>query len=226
MTLVVEGLVCFDNVDDGRLLRGHLRALRLPRLRAAASKMLPLSGNCDVAQRANSPPGGLAAAQGPEPEEERQTSAKLHELASIIAGLGETERVLVVSPLKALLHDAQAEMAKLGVTLAILQGGAVEQQAALKSWERGACKGLLSDPDLPALSLSQASAVVFLSPMLTDTQFTQAAGRVVRQGSLHASVRVIVLGAANTIEDEDAEKVARFRAIAERSAPSAASSGA
>ena len=61
--------------------------------------------------------------QEPEPEEERQTSAKFHELAGIIAGFGETERVLVVSPLKALLNDAQAEMAKLGVTLAILQGG-------------------------------------------------------------------------------------------------------
>ena len=72
----------------------------------------------------------------------------------------------------------------------------------------------------------QASAVVFLSPMLTVTQFTQAAGRVVRQGSLHASVRVIVLGAANTIETEDSEKVERFRRIAERSAPSAGSSGA
>ena len=72
----------------------------------------------------------------------------------------------------------------------------------------------------------QASAVVFLSPMLTVTQFTQAAGRVVRQGSLHASVRVIVSGAANTIETEDSEKVERFRRIAERSAPSAGSSGA
>ena len=62
--------------------------------------------------------------------------------------------------------------------------------------------------------------------MLTDTQFTQAAGRVVRQGSLHSSVRVIVLGAANTIETEDAEKVERFRRIAERSSPAASSLGA
>ena len=76
------------------------------------------------------------------------------------------------------------------------------------------------------MNLSQASAVVFLSPMLTDTQFTQAAGRVVRQGSLHSSVRVIVLGAANTIETEDAEKVERFRRIAERSSPAASSLGA
>ena len=44
-------------------------------------------------------------------------------MAGIIAGLGETKRVLVVLPLKALLNDAQAEMAKLCVTLAILQGG-------------------------------------------------------------------------------------------------------
>jgi len=32
-----------------------------------------------------------AAAQEPEPEEERQSSAKFHELAGIIAGLGETK---------------------------------------------------------------------------------------------------------------------------------------
>ena len=53
-----------------------------------------------------------------------------------------------------------------------------------------------------------------------------AGGAGPRQGSLHASVRVIVLGAANTIEDDDAEKLERFQAIAERSAPSAGSSGA
>ena len=41
-----------------------------------------------------------------------------------------------------------------------------------------------------------------------------------------SSVRVVVLAAANTIEDDDAEKLERFRAIAERSAPSAGSSGA
>ena len=98
----------------------------------------------------------------------------------------------------------------------------MEQQATLRAWQGGGYKGLLSDPDLPSLNLSEASTVVFLSPMLTETQFTQAAGRVVRQGSLHASVRVIVLGAANTIEDEDAGKLERFRAIAERSEPSGA----
>ena len=82
----------------------------------------------------------------------------------------------------------------------------MEQKATLKSWERGACKGLLSDPDLPALSLSQASIVVLLSPMLTDTQFTQAAGWVARQGSLLPAC---------------ADKIERFRRIA--SAPSAGS---
>ena len=99
----------------------------------------------------------------------------------------------------------------------------MEQKAMLKSWERGACKGLLSDPDLPAFSLSQPSIVVFLSPMLTDTQFTQAAAWVVRQGSLRASAPVIVLGAANRIETEDAEKIARFRRIASASSAGGAS---
>ena len=99
----------------------------------------------------------------------------------------------------------------------------MEQKATLKSWEREACKGLLSDPDLPALSLSQANNVVFFSPMLTDTQFTQAAAWVVRQGSLHASAPVIVLGAANSIETEDADKIARFRRIVSASSAGGAS---
>ena len=79
----------------------------------------------------------------------------------------------------------------------------------------GGFKGLLSDPGLPALNLSEASTVVFLSPMLTDTQFVQAAGRVVRQGSYHARVRVIVLAAAQSTETEDATRVDRFRQLSQ-----------
>ena len=158
----------------------------------------------------------LASSQDTAPEdEERQTSGKFYELAKIIRGLGETERVLVVSPLKTMLDDVRKEMAKLGVPLAILCGGAVEQQNTLKAWQTGGFKGLLSDPDLPALNLSEASTVVFLSPMLTDTQFVQAAGRVVRQGSHHASVRVIVLAAAQSTETEDAARVDRFRQLSQ-----------
>ena len=82
----------------------------------------------------------------------------------------------------------------------------------------GGFKGLLSDPDIPALNLSEASTVVFLSPMLTDTQFVQAAGRVVRQGSHHASVRVIVLAAAQSAEAQDAARVDRFRRLSQQGA--------
>ena len=127
---------------------------------------------------------------------------------------GETERVLVVSPLKTMLDDVRKEMSKLGVPLAVLRGGAVEQQSTLKAWQTGGFKGLLSDPEIPALNLSEASTVVFLSPVLTDTQFLQAAGRVVRQGSLHQRVRVVVLGAAQSAETEDAARIERFRKIA------------
>ena len=154
----------------------------------------------------------LAASQDAA-EEERQTSAKFYELARIIHGLGATERVLVVSPLRSMLDDVRKEMAKLRVPLAILRGGAMEQQNTLKAWQTGGFKGLLSDPDIPALNLSEASTVVFLSPVLTDTQFAQAAGRVVRQGSHHTSVRVIVLGAAQSAETEDAARIERFRVI-------------
>ena len=111
--------------------------------------------------------------------------------------------MLVVSPLKSMLDDIHSEMVKLGHSLAILRGGVVEQQNTLRAWQAGGFKGLLSDPDIPALNLSEASTVVFLSPQLTDVQFAQAAGRV-----------VIVLGAAGTRETEDAEKIERFRRIA------------
>ena len=117
----------------------------------------------------------------------------------------------MVSPLKSMLDDVREEMAKLGINLAILRGGAVEQQSTLRAWQTGSYKGLLSDPDLPSQNMSEASTVVFLSPQLTDVQFTQATGRVVRQGSFHTQVRVIVMAAAATQETEDAEKIERFR---------------
>ena len=43
-------------------------------------------------------------------------------LARMIHGLGEMERVLVVSPLKSMLNDVRKEMAKLRINLAILRG--------------------------------------------------------------------------------------------------------
>ena len=51
--------------------------------------------------------------------------------------------------------------------------------------------------------------------MLTDTQFVQAVGRVARQGSHHASVRVIVLAAAQSTETEDAARADRFRQLSQ-----------
>ena len=216
----VECPVCFDSVDQYYVARcGHFVCEEcLPRVRGC-----PLCRASNPVWRSGAVlREELAASEDTQAEEQRQTSGKFYELARIIHALGESERVLVVSPLRSMLDDVRTEMSKLGVKLAILRGGAVEQQATLRAWQGGGYKGLLSDPDLPSLNLSEASTVVFLSPMLTETQFTQAAGRVVRQGSLHASVRVIVLGAANTIEDEDAGKLERFRAIAERSEPSGA----
>ena len=112
-------------------------------------------------------------------------------------------------------NDVRKEMAKLGVPLAILRGGAVEQQSTLRAWQTGGFKGLLSDPGIPSINLSEASTVVFLSPMLMDTQFVQAAGRVVRQGSHHASVRVVVLAAVQSAETEDAARVERFRRLSQ-----------
>ncbi len=89
----------------------------------------------------------------------------------------------------------------------------MEQQNTLRAWQGGGFKGLLGDPELPALNLSEASTVVFLSPMLTDTQFVQATGRIVRQGSHHNRVRVVVLGTSASAETDDGARIERFRTI-------------
>ncbi len=147
------------------------------------------------------------------------TSAKLEKLKSIIDGLGETGRALVVAPLKDMLGDVAEEMAKMDVTLAVLSSGATTAiQGTLSRWQRGDAKGLLSHPEIPALNLSEANAVVFLSPILTDTEFIQATGRVVRQGSEAArrgeAVKVIILAANDTIETADLNRIERFQRIA------------
>ena len=88
----------------------------------------------------------LVASQDAAPAEEGQTSAKFSELARIIHGLGESERVLVVSPLRSMLDDVRAQMAKLGVPLAILRGGAMEQQNTLKAWQKWGVQGAPERP--------------------------------------------------------------------------------
>ncbi len=203
----------FDTVNDYFVAQcGHFVCRDcLPQLRGC-----PLCRAQDAVWRSGRVLPELVASQDAAPADEaRQPSAKFSELARILHGLGESERVLVVSPLKTMLDDVRAEMAKLRANLAILRGGAVEQQNTLKAWQSGGFKGLLSDPDLPSLNMSEASTAVFLSPMLTDTQFVQAAGRGVRQGSYHASVRVIVLAAALSAETEDAARVERFRRLSQ-----------
>ena len=116
----IEGLVCFDNVDVYCVATCTHFVCRDSAPQLQKCFLCRLTATWSSGRLLHQEP---AAAQEPEPEEERQSSAKFHELAGIIAGLGETKRVLVVLPLKALLNDAQAKMAKLGVTLAILQGG-------------------------------------------------------------------------------------------------------
>ena len=210
----VECPVCFDSVDEYYVAPcGHFVCREcLPQVRDC-----PLCRTRGAVWRSGRAlRQELAATQEAAPaDEERQTSAKFLELARITHALGETERVLVVSPLKTMLDDVRKEMAKLGINLAILRGGAVEQQNILKAWQTGGFKGLLSDPDLPSINLSEASTVVFLSPTLTDTQFVQAAGRVVRQGSYHVRVRVIVLAAAQSTETEDAARADRLRQLSQ-----------
>ena len=139
-------------------------------------------------------------------------------LKGIIDGISGDGRILVICPLKSMLADVRNEMKKVGVTLAVLDGCTSQLQGTLRRWQKGACKGLLSAPDIPSLNLSEANMIVFLSPLMTDTEYTQATGRVVRQGSdaVHRgeSVRVIILGSKDTVETADLAKIERFKKIA------------
>ena len=151
-------------------------------------------------------------------EKEQKTSGKLMRLKEIIDELSSDGRALVICPLKSMLADIHNEMKKLGVTLAVLGGCTSQLQGTLGRWRKGACKGLLSAPDIPSLNLSEASTIVFLSPLMTDTEYTQATGRVVRQGSdavrRGESVRVIILGSKDTVETADLPTIERFKKIA------------
>ena len=143
--------VCFDTVNDYFVAQcGHFACrMCLPRVRDC-----PLCRARGAAWRSGRAlRQELAASQdAAEPEEVQQTSGKFYELAHIIRGLGETERVLVVSPLRSMLDDVRTEMSKLGVPLAMLRGGAVEQQATLRAWQTGGsracCQTRTSPPSI------------------------------------------------------------------------------
>ena len=102
----VDCPVCFDTNDDYYVAPcGHF----------VCSECLPQVQDCP-----------LCRARGPVWRSGSSLRQQLEaELAKIIHGLGETERVLVVSPLKTMLDDVRKEMSRLGVKLAILHGGAV-----------------------------------------------------------------------------------------------------
>ena len=147
-------------------------------------------------------------------EEEQSTSGKLEELKRILEEMGGAERVLVVPPLQSMLWEVAREMKELGVDLIKLEGSTVDIQNKLRKWQRGGAKGLLAPPELPALNLPQATTIVFLSPILEDTEFIQATGRVVRQGSEADNVKVVILCADGTIEAKDNQRLERFREMA------------
>ena len=137
----------------------------------------------------------------------QKTSGKLMRLKEIVDGIGSDGRILVICPLRSMLADVRSEMKNIGITLAMLDGSTSQLQGTLRRWQKGACKGLLSAPDIPSLNLSEASTIVFLSPLMTDAEYTQATGRVVREGSdgvrRGESVRVFILGSKDTIETNE-----------------------
>ncbi len=66
--------------------------------------------------------------------------------------------------------------------------------------------------DVNALERTRHAAEA--APAWKSSTTRATTGRVVRQGSFHKNVRVIVLGAAGTQETEDEERIGRYRQIA------------
>jgi superfamily II DNA or RNA helicase len=127
------------------------------------------------------------------------TSTKFARLAELIKS-EKDGRMLIISPLVSLLPDIDNEMRKIGLNLVTLSGASAVLQGKLRRWRKGGSHGLLSGPEIPSLNLSEAKTLVFLSPLLADIELIQSCGRVIRQGSLHAEVTVIMLVANDTIE--------------------------
>lgn len=136
------------------------------------------------------------------------TSTKFARLAKLIRKENDG-RMVIISPLTSLLPDIDTEMRKLGLNLVTLSGASAVLQGKLRKWRKGGSHGLLSGPEIPSLNLSEAKTLVFLSPLLTDTECIQSVGRVVRQGSFHKEVTIVWLAASNTIETETLQQRSR-----------------
>ena len=132
-------------------------------------------------------------------QKEMGTSTKFAGLAELIRKENDG-RMVIISPLTSLLPDIDTEMRKVGLNLVTLAGASAVLQGKLRKWRKGGSHGLLSGPEIPSLNLSEAKTLVFLSPLLTDTELIQSVGRVVRQGSFHKEVRIVMLAACDTIE--------------------------
>ena len=100
------------------------------------------------------------------------------------------------------MNDVDREMQTIGLNLITLSGASAILQGKLRKWRKGGSHGLLSGPEIPSLNLSEAKTLVFLSPLLTDTELIQSVGRVVRQGNIHKKVKVVILAANDTIETD------------------------
>lgn len=140
--------------------------------------------NCPVC-RADSPSWTTHAeltAQNQPAVEDPKTSRKLQALMEL---LEDEKPTLVVSPAALLTRvyrelQQHAKLEKLG----ILNGCPKEQLCTLKSWELGKVSTLLVVPDVLGVDLPTSRRIIFISPMLSLIQFRQAAGRVVRQGTV------------------------------------------
>ena len=122
--------------------------------------------------------------EDPERKALSDASSKLCALIGILKDSEPSSRALVVCPaLKWLMHRVASELERAGVIVSHPWGPANDQVRVSRRWERGAYDGLLRDTDVLGVSLSAASKVIFLSPLISPQSFRQAASRVVRQGN-------------------------------------------
>lgn len=149
----------------------------------------------------------------------KTTSSKLQALTRILGDLEAWERVLVVCPAGELLKDVHAELVKAGCLLGRLDGPPAEQERTLRTWNAGRLRGLLCIPGVLGIDLSGVSTIVFLSPVMSDEAFRQAAARAVRQGNdavrSSRAVRVVILCYAGSEETVHEERLRRLEGVAE-----------
>jgi len=203
----VECPVCFEEASafDVACCGHAVCAACLPPLLASDAP-------CPVCRHA--PPNwcslaNLCAAKGPGPS---LTSSKIGATLALLRG--RAVPTLIVCPAELLLA-VHAEFLKENEQVGVLHGPPREQERTLLAWERGRLASLLCVPEVLGVDLPSSRRIIFLTTLITPTQFSQAAGRVLRQGNTACAqgeaVEVVMLACKDTEETRNADALAAFK---------------